>query len=136
METETDFTIAALRLEEKYTNVNNSELLNAFGFESSEASFTEELEANISKYISKNMGKTGGSMGAAVFALGKTFQDKYLSLFKDIMRLHLQTDLHSAYQAGIAIENLGISIFKSVSPSENPELTKQRITEFLENDGT
>ena len=136
METETDFTIAALRLEEKYTNVNNSELLDILGIQSSPVVSIEELEINIRDYILTNLGQTNNFIGPAVYALGKTYQEKYQSLFKSVMRQYFEIDLNSAYQAGIAIENLGVSIFRSISPLENPEVTKQRIMEFLENEST
>ena len=136
MKTETDFTIAALRLEEKYTNVNNSDLLEAFGFVQSNALTIDALELTVSEYIASNLNNSDRAMGPAVFALGKTYQDKYLNLFKSVMAQRLEIDLNSAYQAGIAIENLGVRIFYSASPLESPELTKQRIREYLDSAGT
>jgi len=138
MKTETDFTIAALRLEEKYTRVNNSGLLEAFGFVQSNALTMDELELELalSEYILSNLNDSSRDLGPAVFALGKTHQDKYLDLFKNVMAERLDFDLNSAYQAGIAIENLGVRILYSASPLENPEQTRQRIREYLDSAGT
>ena len=136
MKTETDFTIAALRLEEKYTRVNNSGLLEAFGFVQSNVLTMDELELVLSEYILSNLNDSSRDLGPAVFALGKTHQDKYLDLFKNVMAERLDFDLNSAYQAGIAIENFGVRIFYSASPLENPEQTRQRIREYLESAGT
>ena len=136
MKTETDFTIAALRLEEEYTRVNNSGLLEAFGFVQSNALTIDELELALSEYILSNLNDSSRDLGSAVFALGKTHQDKYLDLFKNVMAERLDFDLNSAYQAGIAIENLGVRIFYSASLLENPEQTRQRIREYLDSAGT
>jgi HEAT repeat protein len=49
--------------------------------------------------------------GAAVFALGKTYDPSLTAFFVEVLRTYLHADAGVLYQAMIALDNLGVGVF-------------------------
>ena len=128
---ETDFRISALRLEEKYMGADNSELLDVFGFSAEHAANLEDVERSIFQFVAQNIVTGTSEVGEAVWALGKTCKDDYMTLYQSVMKAYIDHDINVVYQAGISLENLGIRIFESCSPTENVDLTKEKALKYL-----
>lgn len=132
---EIDFTIAALRLEQHYSNINNEDVLRSLGFDVNNSPSIYTLEKSLEEYAHHHSSNENSVIGPAVFALGKTCKRQYLGLYQTIMKAFIEKDITVTYQAGIAIENLGVSIFQSVSPFEDTELVKRKAMEYLSHAG-
>jgi hypothetical protein len=129
------FKIAALKIEQKYTNLDNSELLILFDFTDAHNLDAEELENLIVDFIEANLIDLNDVLGDALFALGKSCKSDYRDLYLRVMQDSIERNLYICYQAGISIENLGEQVFFSISPSEDKVLTLKRAKDFLNNNG-
>ena len=132
MNTETDFAIAALRLEQHYSNTDNKGLLVSLGHQESDALPISALESRVHEFLTGETPLAGHLISSAVFALGKTYKNEYIGLYTKVIQQYLEQDILIVYQAGIAIENLGFSIFQSAGPYDNPELVTKRASEYLQ----
>ena len=83
-------------------------------------------------------GAPAPAVGGAVFALGKLYDPGLIGFFVDVLRRYLQTDAGVLYQAMIALDNLGVSVFagrRSMSVLATDE-NRALATEFLRRSGT
>ncbi|MDP5189997.1 hypothetical protein [Rheinheimera baltica] len=129
------FKIAALKIEQKYTNSDNSELLLLFDFTDAHDVDVEELENLIVDFIEGNLADLNDILGDALFALGKSYKSDYRDLYLRAMQDSVEHNIHICYQAGISIENLGEQVFFSISPTEDKVLTSKRAKDFLIENG-
>ncbi|PWF63384.1 hypothetical protein CBX96_11265 [Shewanella sp. BC20] len=132
MNTETDFAIAALRLEQHYSDTDNEDLLVSLGHQESDALPISTLESRVYEFLTGKASLAGHLISSAVFALGKTYKNEYLGLYTQLIEQYLEQDILIVYQAGIAIENLGFSIFQSAGPYDSPDLVTKRASEYLQ----
>ncbi len=132
MNTETDFAIAALRLEQHYSETDNEDLLASLGHQTTNALPINSLESRVYEFVTGEAPLANHLKSSAVFALGKTYKNEYLGLYRKVIEEYIDQDILIVYQAGIAIENLGFSIFQSAGPYDSPELVTKRASEYLQ----
>ena len=71
----------------------------------------DKLENIIKNFIEENIEKGGALLGSAIFALGKRCNSNNKVFFINILKRLIESDIDSAYQTMIALENIGEKIF-------------------------
>jgi hypothetical protein len=69
--------------------------------------------------------------GAAVFALGKAYDPSLITFFTEVLRDYLHSDAGVLYQAMIALDNLGVSVFADRCSALAEDENRALATEFL-----
>ena len=92
----------------------------------------DEIENILKNYIEENVNKGGVLLGSAIFALGKRFNSNNKAFFISILKRLIESDIDSAYQSMIALENIGERIFFGSASLLEKERNYKLGIEYLE----